>query len=319
MEQVADLVAPHPDTLKLFNSWLKEHGVPSSTISMTHGGSWLTVGGVRVSQANDLLGASYRLYRHTTANSTVLRTINYGLPGELHAHVRTVAPTTYFGSPRTLPQTSLERPRGVATVLSSRYGNGVVENVTPSYLRWLYKTADYVPAAASRNVLGIAGFLGDYPSPDDLTIFMNKYRAEGDDATYSVIGVHGGGYNPSYPNNPGLEASDNVQYAAAIAYPTSLIFYSTAHVPGYEDMYLNWLNYLLTRRRIPQTIFASYGAFEYDIPQELAESVCDLFAELALRGTTVIVTSGDDGVGPANCMDYNGYIHFLPNFPASCM
>ncbi|KAF8261716.1 Pro-kumamolisin, activation domain-containing protein [Lactarius quietus] len=32
-EQVAELVAPHPDTLALVQSWLKHHGVPPSSIS----------------------------------------------------------------------------------------------------------------------------------------------------------------------------------------------------------------------------------------------------------------------------------------------
>ncbi|KAH8986033.1 Pro-kumamolisin, activation domain-containing protein [Lactarius hatsudake] len=34
-EQVAQPVAPHPDTLDLINSWLRHHAVPSSSISTT--------------------------------------------------------------------------------------------------------------------------------------------------------------------------------------------------------------------------------------------------------------------------------------------
>ncbi len=35
-EQVAQLVAPHPDTLELIKSWLEHHDVPSTSISMTN-------------------------------------------------------------------------------------------------------------------------------------------------------------------------------------------------------------------------------------------------------------------------------------------
>src|SRR6266702_1375950 len=91
--QVAELITPHTDTLYLVNSWLEHNGMSFSMVSMTHGGSWLTVSGVHVSQANDLLGASYQLYRHTAANTTVLRTISYGLPAELHA-------VEHLGNPR---------------------------------------------------------------------------------------------------------------------------------------------------------------------------------------------------------------------------
>jgi len=97
--------------------------------------------------------------------------------------------------------------------------------VTPSFLRRLYKTMDYVPAAAGQNMLGIAGFLEQYPSPYDLRIFMNEYRADGADATYYVVPVNGGGYDP---NKPYLELNHNIQYTAAIAYPTPLIYYSWA-------------------------------------------------------------------------------------------
>jgi len=117
-EQVAELVAPHPDTLELVNSWLEYHGISSSSVSRTHGG-WLTVTNVPVPQANDLLGASYQLYRPTGANETmaVLRTVGYALPAALHAHVQAVAPTTHFGSPRMLQQTPRKRSRGEAAAV----------------------------------------------------------------------------------------------------------------------------------------------------------------------------------------------------------
>src|SRR6266702_1753819 len=93
-EEVAELVAPHPDTLKIVHSWFAYHGVQSSSIETTHGGNWLTVTGVLVSQANKLLGASYQLYRRAETNDTaILRTVGYALPTVLHAHVQTVAPT----------------------------------------------------------------------------------------------------------------------------------------------------------------------------------------------------------------------------------
>ncbi|KAI9462798.1 subtilisin-like protein [Lactarius psammicola] len=321
-EQVAELVAPHTDTLELVNSWLEHNGVSSSMVSITHGGSWLTVSGVHVSKANNLLGASYQLYRHTAANTTVLRTISYGLPAELHGHVETVVPTTYFGSPRmpwrtphTRSSRAAEAPAKEAsgepvTMLSSRDGY-----ITPSFLRELYKTESYVPAAAGRNMLGIAGFYGQYPNPDDLRIFMNRFRTDGADATYRVFPVHGGGYNPNYPN---FEANNNIQYTAAIAYPTPLIYYSTGFVLYVEDPFLNWLNYLLVQRRIPQTIDLSYGADELAMPLNLAKSLCRLFAQLGARGVTVLVASGDHGVGGGNCRDQYGNVYFRPTFPASC-
>ncbi|KAH9053076.1 peptidase S8/S53 domain-containing protein [Lactarius vividus] len=75
-EEVAKLVKPHPDTLELVHSWLAYHDVHSSSISTSHGGGCLTVTDVPVSQANELLGASYQLYRLAGTNDTaILRTL----------------------------------------------------------------------------------------------------------------------------------------------------------------------------------------------------------------------------------------------------
>ncbi|KAH9043426.1 subtilisin-like protein [Lactarius hengduanensis] len=329
-EQVAQLVAPHTETLELVTSWLEYHGVPSSTVSMTHGGSWLTLTGVPVSQANEMLGASYQLYRPTGTNdTTILRTVGYALPAVLHTHVQTVVPTTYFASTRTRPQTprrrSLEATRDMAsrTVLRSRDGH----EVTPPELRSLYRTATYVPVATDQNVLAIAGFMDDYPSPADLTAFMKECRTDAIDPTFRVVQVNGGGNDP---NKPASEANQNVQYAQAMAYPTPLIFYSTggemAHDPGTNepspgDPWLEWINYVLRQEDVPQTISISYGFIEKGVPLEYAKKLCDLFGELGARGVSVLVTSGNDGVGQGeNCIadDGSGKVQFVPDFPASC-
>ncbi|KAH9053898.1 subtilisin-like protein [Lactarius vividus] len=216
-EQVADIVAPHPDTVQLVHSWLEHHRITSSSVSVTHGGSFLTVTGVPVSQANNLLGASYQLYRHTKTNETIIRTLGYSLPVVLGGHVQTVAPTTFFSS--------------------------------QAFLRWLYNTITYVPSAIDRNVIGITGYNQQYPSPADLTSYMSKYRPDGIDATYVVESVNGGEYDP---NNPGDEANVNIQLSSAMTYPTPHIFYSTKPSAN-NDYLLAWLNTMLSKENIPQT------------------------------------------------------------------
>ncbi len=301
----------------------------SSFVSVTHGGGWLTVTGVPVSQANDLLDASYQLYRHTSTNDTVLRTVSYALPAVLHAHVQTIAPTTYFSPPRTLHQTPRKRSTEEAaakatsgelvTVLSSRDDDGT----TLEPLRWLYKTDAYVPAATDKNVLGVAGYLGQTPSQEDLTTFMIKYRTDAKDATFRTVDVNGGRYDPTHPS---LEAKMNIQYAEGMAYPTPLIYYNISGGllwrksgrPARGDADLEWLNYLLDLQKIPQTISISYGNEEGGLPLRYAKALCDLFAVLGTRGVSVLLASGDHGVGNGDCKDKSGKVRFLPAFPASC-
>ncbi|KAF8266402.1 subtilisin-like protein [Lactarius quietus] len=314
-EQVAELVAPHPDTLQLINSWLEHYGVPSSSVSTSHSGGWLTLTDVPVNQANALLGASYQLYEHAETKDRILRTLGYALPVVLHAYVQAVAPTNYFGSPRKRQQRQREHlgvatSREPVTVLSSRFGV-----VTPSFLRSLYETSTYVPAATDRNVLAIAGILGDYPSQVDLTVFMNKYRSDGLYASYTLVPLGSG----TWPIEPHPEANLDIQYTQSITFPTPHIFYSTL---GEVESYLIWLDYVLRLERVPQTISASYAGNEQDFAEGYATSLCHLFAQLGARGASVLFASGDSGVAgmgdDCRVNDGSGRVQFQPMFPASC-
>ncbi|KAH9044099.1 subtilisin-like protein [Lactarius deliciosus] len=319
-EQVADIVAPHPDTVQLVHSWLGHHRVTSSSVSVTHGGSFLTVTGVSVSQANDLLGASYQLYTHTKTNETIIRTLGYSLPVVLDGHVQTVAPTTFFSSPLTQWLTPLKHsdvaavgpgksPLGRPTTMPL---NRRTTDVTPAFLRWLYNTFAYVPSAMDRSVVGVTGYSGEYPNLVDLNSYMSKYRPDGTDATYAVALV-GGGFDP---NNPGTEANVNLQLTEGMTYPTPHIFYSTPSSNG--DSYLAWLGYVLGQDYLPQTISTSYGAIERLYPMEYATQLCLLFAQLGARGASVLFASGDYGVGEGNCRTNDGTVRFAPLFPATC-
>ncbi|KAF8266009.1 subtilisin-like protein [Lactarius quietus] len=315
-EQVAELVAPHPNTLELVYSWLEHHGVPFSSVSRTHGGSWLTLTGIPVSRANELLGASYQVYRHSETKDCVLRTVGYALPAVLQAHVKTVAPTTYFGSPQTLRKT-LHKHSAAAldksasgehvNVLSSR-----VDFVSPSHLRTLYQMESYVPVATDRNMLGVAGYFSDWPSQEDLSTFMKTYRSDGVDARFILVDVG----DQDRPDGPSEEANVDIQYTEALAYPTPNIFYSMAT----EEDFLEWANYMLALESLPQTISISYGDEEQEFSEAYAIELCELYARLGARGASLLFASGNDGVGRGNCIsnDGSGKLQFLPTFPASC-
>ncbi|KAH8986378.1 subtilisin-like protein [Lactarius akahatsu] len=326
-EQVARLVAPHSHTLKLVESWLGHHGVAPSNVSTSHGGNWLTVTGVPVSKANDLLGASYLLYRYAGTNETILRTDSYALPAVLHVHVQTVAPTTHFGS----PLTPRKRPRGhrgrAAAALSTR---DVL--VTPAVLRSLYNSMTYQPAATEQNMIGVTGFLGQYVGDEDLEDFMRLYRSDANDPTFLVVDINDSEYDP---NKPGEEANLNMQYTQGIAWPTPHVFYSVGGLPrefvpdSYtlvtnNDPFLEWLEVMISLDDVPQTISTSYGGDEQNFPPDHAMSLCELFKQLGARGVSILFASGDGGVGGTSsgrdCKknDGSGIVQFQPVFPATC-
>ena len=56
------------------------------------------------------------------------------------------------------------------------------------------------------------------------------------------------------------------------------------------------------------------------VPLDYATNVCSLFAQLGARGSSIMFSSGDDGVGGGTCATNDGTNtqRFQPNFPASC-
>lgn len=56
----------------------------------------------------------------------------------------------------------------------------------------------------------------------------------------------------------------------------------------------------------------------YTVPESYARTVCDLFSQVAARGTSVLVSSGDSGSG-SNCSAIDATkLQYSPAFPASC-
>jgi len=104
----------HPRAHQLL-AFFENHSLSSSSISTTHGGSWLTLTGVPVSQASELLSASHQLYPLAGTNdTTVLRAIGYALPAVLRTHMQTIAQTSYFASTRTPRRRSVRAAAALA-------------------------------------------------------------------------------------------------------------------------------------------------------------------------------------------------------------
>jgi tripeptidyl-peptidase-1 len=134
--------------------------------------------------------------------------------------------------------------------------------------------------------------------------------------------------------NDSTEANLDIQYTVGLTYPMKNQFYSTANrgplVPDLDqptqadnqnEPYLEYFNYLvsLDDDSLPHTISTSYGEDEQSVPENYARVVCNLIGQLGARGTTVIFSSGDTGVGSAcETNDGKNTTRFLPIFPAAC-
>ena len=330
-EQVNELLRPSPDTVELVSAWLLHNGIPSSSISMTHGGTWLTVSDLRVTQASQLLGASYQLYRNMKANETIIRTVGYSLPEVLHRHVQIVMPTTHFFSMEMTVQTPHRRIFGPAPAEAPAASGkpGTVQArqpppepppeppiVQPADLRWIYGTIEYQPIGyyPGQNSLAVVGIR--LPREQELAEFMNEYRTSPGEAVTFVVGQMGGNPVVNLDEIPDEASTVAVQYSIAMAYPTPLTFYRISQQPPGDDPFLDFILFLSMEQQVlPQTLIISFSYFlEHTIPPGYARLLCQHFGMLGVRGVSVLVASGNDGVGPEGC--YRG--QFEVEFPSSC-
>ncbi|THH15737.1 hypothetical protein EW146_g4775 [Bondarzewia mesenterica] len=344
LADVANLVAPHPDTSAIVSAWLEHHGVPATSVTPSAGGDWLTLSAIPVTQADMLFGAKYQVYRHAHTNDSLIRSISYALPAILHDHVNVVAPTTFFGVPRPYRKTVKVLPnapiledgdaaiRAEISALGSLATQAVPSScgstITPACLRALYNTTAYTPKATSSNTLGVAGYLDEFANHADLQTFLGRFRSDAAGADFTVVQVNGGGNDQT---NPGVEANLDIQYTESISFPTPNVYYSTGGSPPFKadgntptntnEPYLDWLDFILSQSTVPFfTVTTSYGDDEQTVPPDYAQSVCTLFAQLGARGVSVLFSSGDSGVGGGRCLTNDGTntVKFIPNFPATC-
>jgi tripeptidyl-peptidase-1 len=110
-EEVDALVAPHPDSIEAVEAWLEHHGInPADAHFRSAGGEWITIH-VSVAQAERMLETKYGVYYHAASGSSVVRTMGYSLPTELHSHIDVITPTTYFGTFHSMRSTSFIQPQ----------------------------------------------------------------------------------------------------------------------------------------------------------------------------------------------------------------
>ncbi|KAF9963495.1 hypothetical protein BGZ70_007381 [Mortierella alpina] len=181
-------------------------------------------------------------------------------------------------------------------------------------------------------VLAVAGFLGEYGNRADLQTFFKSFRPDFLGLSYRTISIRGGLDDQS---KPGVEANLDIQYAAALANPEAVTYYTVGELmpeftpdkntpTNMNEPYEEFLDDFLAASNPPTTLSISYADYEQTVPKSYAERVCNQFAQLGARGTTVLVASGDYGVGgnssTASCVTNDGKsaYRFLPLFPASC-
>ncbi|POS79138.1 tripeptidyl-peptidase 1 [Diaporthe helianthi] len=328
---IDEIITPRTESRNMVMDWLENAGLGGNATYSARGDSIHVL--TSIAQVERLLNAEYNSYRNTETNEVVVRTLEFSLPGALVGHIDLVQPTTLFSFRAYNSNISGVRPldslvpRNHLQALTPDDCGGR-NGTNPTCLANLY---DVKPANDyTTGLLGIAGFLEQYAAPHDLEVFLTVRGVEGSNSSqsFTCVGVNGG-LCPTELDKPSNESSLHVQYARGIAGSVPITHYSTGgrgEQVGNPDQvnsnepFVEFLDYLLTEADpLPNTLSISYSEVQSTVPDSYAQHVCDLFSQLGARGVSVLVASGDSGVGaPEDCTTNAGGKQFMTTFPASC-
>ncbi|KAF1951791.1 tripeptidyl-peptidase 1 precursor [Byssothecium circinans] len=338
-DEVNSLIKPTKETSELVREWLSDNGV--TDVGYSSAKDWITVS-IPVEFAERLLDTEYHNYKHEDG-SIVSRAPRWSLPRHLHSHIDTIQPTTSFFHSAPNAATYMElgavEPEGCKTPNNTEIAKVCsVTSVTPECFGALYKTKGYKTRAASKNSVAFNNFLGEIPIRPDLKLFLQKYRPEALSSVNFTSYTIDNGSAQDGPLTPeqvadgtSREANLDVQAIAGISYKIPIVSFSTGGSPPFNpsvgtpdntnEPYLAWVNWLLSQKSIPPVISTSYSDDEQTVPKSYAERVCNQFAIVGARGSTLFFSSGDQGVGNDNTCNSNdgkNTTRFTPNFPPTC-
>ncbi|KAB8343221.1 hypothetical protein FH972_022811 [Carpinus fangiana] len=313
-------------------SWL--HG--NDARSIARDGEWLSFT-TTVGHARSLLNADFAMYSFKD-KAPVLRATSYSIPADLVSDIDFIFPVTQFlgSGEKEKSSTALHSRQHIPT------GPPTCDNSTcPAQLKKLYNINYSPPDNCSGSKIGIAGFLEQYASQTDLTSFLKQYgltaaQKSGKKPYKFAVELVNNGTNPTSPSSAGVEAMLDLDYSMVFTDPLPITYFSTGGRPptldphgntpvptkdSQNEPYIAFLQHLLAMKNPPQVISMSYSDSEQVVPRAFADRACTLFGRLAMRGVSVIGSSGDGGAAgtdKSDCIGPDGKKRFLPTFPSSC-
>ncbi|KAI0331459.1 family S53 protease-like protein [Cubamyces sp. BRFM 1775] len=310
---VEAFVAPKPESVKAVTAWLAQHNIDAEVASPS--GDMLRIN-VPVSTANALLAANFTDFKDKDTGVTLTRTLSVSIPEDVESHLQYVYPTTQFITPLqpNRPPFEVVTPTP-GNPTSKRQGFDICSvDVVPQCLQDYYHIPT-APGTASGNTIAVAGYLDEIATQDDLDIFFLAWRPDVTTTPeFDVVSIDGGVTS----GDGTLEASLDIQYTVGVAtgVPTTLYSVGDSTAQGFIDI----VNYLLGLDELPLVLTTSYGFNESDFQgsEDFANTFCNAYAQLGVRGTSVFFASGDNGAYSFSYESECDGTTFGPSFPSGC-
>jgi len=247
----------------------------------------------------------------------------YSLPIELQDHITTVFnviqfPTPVFSHIQYHEKSQVpEETKTEATGSNSIPIAATTGYVTPGFLKSLYNIS--IPNNNHMMFEGnpyinqsIYGALNETVSPSDLTAFQHAFHLPIQGIQGKVNGHVNSAICNTHPNQC-YEANLDIQYLTSMAPNTSSTYY-------YYDPIGDWIHWItsVANMRYPyQVMSISYSSYESYMDTDVLDVFNLQAKKLGIIGTTIVVSSGDDGVAGWLARNNNQNCQYSPQFPAS--
>eukprot|EP00062_Callorhinchus_milii_P018036 gi/632971073/ref/XP_007901993.1/ PREDICTED: tripeptidyl-peptidase 1 [Callorhinchus milii] len=299
LDQLAGLIQPSEETLKVSRKWLRNHGIHNCSTVQTL--DFLQCS-MPASTAEKLL-PGLEFNRYTNGHQTLVRSpLLYKIHKEVAEHVDFVGGIHRFGSQKSVISKAWK---------TFKYGKaGFHMGVTPSVIRKRYNLTESDIGSHENNSQAVAQFLEQYFHQMDLAEFMKLFGGSFMHHTKvdNVVGSQGRG-------KARLEASLDVEYIMSSGANITTWVFSNAGRHESQEPFLQWLLLLSNMSSVPWVHSVSYGDDEDSLSVAFMNRVNIEFMKAGVRGLTILFASGDDGAGCR--MVSKGINAFRPNFPAS--
>ncbi|KAF8158454.1 subtilisin-like protein [Crassisporium funariophilum] len=361
--EIVETFAASKDTVLAVTGWLVDAGFTPDRLRVSGNKGWIHLNAT-TAEIENLLNTEYHVYTHTSGDQQY-GCHNYSVPAHIQGHIDLIKPTVHFNhrpAPNALQRRfgGLGQP----SVGNGPKESSKAVTITPSLatcdkmitldcLRALYNI-NYKPVATDKNSFGIVEFTPQAFLAGDLDLFFRNFSPSLVGVRPKSVLIDGAVVQTTEQSfNFNGESSLDLQYGMGLTNPQPVTLLQTgdlAEGAGFD----NWLDAVDASFcggddpnqdgiypdplpggfkgpascgiiKPPNVVSISYGQDESTATTAYANRQCQEYAKLGMLGTSVIYSSGDNGVAGFNnvCLDAN---HdeagttgvFNPEFPASC-
>ena len=282
-------------------SYLYSNG--ASVVSETRAGEYITAR-APIKVWEKMFNTEFFAFRVTHSDKSIknfIRAEHYSAPRELDEHLASV-----FNTIEMFDQI-LKQTQSVPLAKKGEFSTAGSGYMTPDALRGYYNMSGTSGSVNSTQM--IFGGVGQYFSPANLATF----QAWANSPVVPAANLVGGHVNDSKcrTHSNCAEANLDMQYIMTMSpYSPTTYWYS-------DEWFTTFLQAVVNTVKPPKVISISYGSAETNMVAGVFIGFDTEAIKLGIQGTTILTSSGDDGVSPFQARADRNLCGYVALFPAS--